>query len=247
MFIACHPALSPEARVALTLRLLGGLTTAEIARAFLVPEATVSQRIVRAKRTLAEARVPFEVPARRRPRRAARLGARGDLPRLQRGLRGDGRRRPGCAPRSATTLSGSARILAALVPREPEAHGLVALMELQASRLRARVGPTGEPVLLADQDRARWDRLLVRRGLAALARAESLGGASAPTRYRRPSPRATRERRSAEETDWPRIAALYDALAAGVAVADRGAEPRGRAGDGIWPAGRARTPRRDRK
>jgi RNA polymerase sigma factor (sigma-70 family) len=176
MFTTCHPVLSSEARVALTLRLLGGLTTAEIARAFLVPEATVSQRILRAKRTLAAARVPLEVPT--GPDRAERLASVLEVIYLvfnegYAATAGDAWVRP--------TLCDDAlrlgRILAALAPSEPEAHGLVALMELQASRLRARVGPAGEPVLLADQDRARWDWVLVGRGLAALERSESLGGA----------------------------------------------------------------------
>ena len=172
IFTACHPVLSTEARVALTLRLLGGLTTEEIARAFLVPEPTVAQRIVRAKRTLAEARVPFEVPE--RDELAERLASvlEVDLPGLQRGLRGDRRRRldPARAVRGGAAAGPHPRRAA---PGEPEVHGLVALMELQASRSRARVGPDGEPVLLLDQDRARWDQLLIRRGLAALERAPS--------------------------------------------------------------------------
>ena len=182
-----------EARVALTLRLLGGLTTDEIARAFLVPEPTVAQRIVRAKRTLTAARVPFEVPA------GADLTARLSsvlevaLPDLQRGLRRHGRGRLDARRRSAQEALRLGRVLAGLMPGESEVHGLVALMEIQASRLPARTDPDGEPVLLADQDRGRWDRLLIRRGLAALERAERpLGGrASARTRCRRRSPRAT--------------------------------------------------------
>ena len=171
VFISCHPVLSTEARVALTLRLLGGLTTEEIARAFLVPEPTVAQRIVRAKRTLAEARVPFEVP--RGDELAARLSSVLEVVYLifnegYAATAGDDWTRP--------ALCGEAlrlgRILAELAPREPEVHGLAALMEIQASRLRARVGPAGEPVLLLDQDRARWDQLLIRRGLAALARGD---------------------------------------------------------------------------
>jgi RNA polymerase sigma factor (sigma-70 family) len=171
MFTACHPILAMEARVALTLRLLGGLTTEEIARAFLVPEATIAQRIVRAKRTLAEARVPFEVP--RGDERAARLASVLGVIYLifnegYSATAGDDWMRPGLCE-DALRLG---RILAELAPGEPEVHGLVALMEIQASRARARVGPSGEPVLLLDQDRTRWDHLLVRRGLAALARAE---------------------------------------------------------------------------
>src|SRR5881409_161339 len=176
MFIACHPVLSTEARTALTLRLLGGLTTDEIARAFLVPKATIAQRIVRAKRTLAAARVPFEVP------RGADLGARlASVLEVIYLVFNEGYsatagdewvRRALCE--DALRLG---RILAELVPQEPEVHGLVALMEIQASRLRARVGPAGEPILLLDQDRGRWDHLLIGSGLAALERAESLGGA----------------------------------------------------------------------
>jgi RNA polymerase sigma factor (sigma-70 family) len=212
MFIACHPVLSTEGQIALTLRLLGGLTTDEIARAFLVPEATVAQRIVRAKRTLAEARVPFEVP------RGAELDAR-----LASVLKviylvfnegysataGDDWMRPALCE-DALRLG---RILAELVPREPDIHGLVALMEIQASRAAARTGPSGEPVLLPDQDRARWDHLLIRRGLAALERAEALGGALGPYALQAAIAACHARARTAEETDWPRIAALYDALA----------------------------------
>ncbi|HEY3050759.1 MAG TPA: sigma-70 family RNA polymerase sigma factor, partial [Gaiellaceae bacterium] len=179
VFISCHPVLSREARAALTLRLLGGLTTEEIARAFLVPEATVAQRIVRAKRTLAQARVPFEVP--RGADLAARLSSVLEVVYLifnegYSATAGDDWMRPALCE-DALRLG---RILAELVPDEPEVHGLVALMEIQASRSKARVGPSGEPILLLDQDRARWDHLLVRRGLAALARAEALGGALGP-------------------------------------------------------------------
>jgi RNA polymerase sigma factor (sigma-70 family) len=212
VFIACHPVLSTDARVALTLRLLGGLTTTEIARAFLVPEATVAQRIVRAKRTLSEARVPFEVP------RGAELGAR-----LASVLEviylvfnegysataGDDWMRPALCE-DALRLG---RILAELVPNEPEAHGLVALMEIQASRSRARIGPSGEPVLLLEQNRARWDHLLIRRGLAALARAEKLGGALGPYALQAAIAACHARALRAEDTDWERIAALYDALA----------------------------------
>jgi RNA polymerase sigma-70 factor (ECF subfamily) len=212
IFTACHPVLSMEARVALTLRLLGGLTTEEIARAFLVPEPTVAQRIVRAKRTLAAARVPFEVP------RGAELGAR-----LASVLQvvylifnegytataGDDWLRPALCE-DALRLG---RILAELAPEEPEVHGLVALMEIQASRSRARVGPEGEPVLLLDQNRARWDSLLIRRGFSALARAESLGGAGGPYALQAAIAACHARARTAEETDWIRIAALYQALA----------------------------------
>jgi RNA polymerase sigma factor (sigma-70 family) len=212
IFVTCHPVLSSEARVALTLRLLGGLTTAEIARAFLVPEPTVAQRIVRAKRTLAEARVPFVVP--QESERAARLSSVLEVIYLvfnegYAATAGDEWVRPElCA--DALRLG---RILAGLTPSEPEVHGLVALMEIQASRLRARIGPGGEPVLLLDQDRARWDRLLIRRGLAALDRAESLGGALGPYALQASIAACHARARTAGETDWVRIAALYDALA----------------------------------
>jgi len=179
VFISCHPVLSTEARAALTLRLLGGLTTEEIARAFLVPAPTVAQRIVRAKRTLAEARVPFEVP--RGAELAARLSSVLEVIYLifnegYTATAGDDWMRPALCE-DALRLG---RIVAELVPQEPEVHGLVALMEIQASRARARVGPSGEPVLLLEQDRGRWDQLLIRRGLAALDRAEELGGAHGP-------------------------------------------------------------------
>ena len=212
VFIACHPVLSTEARVALTLRLLGGLTTAEIARAFLVPEPTVAQRIVRAKRTLAEARVPFEVP--RGAELAARLSSVLEVIYLvfnegYSATAGDDWVRPALCE-EALRLG---RILAELEPREPEVHGLVALMEIQASRLHARVGPSGKPVLLLDQDRARWDRLLVRRGLAALERAERLGGARGPYALQAAIAACHARARSAGETDWERITALYGGLA----------------------------------
>src|SRR5467141_3406490 len=179
IFTTCHPVLSTEARVALTLRLLGGLTTDEIARAFLVPEATIAQRIVRAKRTLREARVPFEVP--RGTELGARLSSVLEVVYLvfnegYSATAGDDWMRPALCE-DALRLG---RILAGLVPQEPGVHGLVALMEIQASRSRARVGPRGEPILLLDQDRARWDHVLVRRGLAALERAEQLGGSLGP-------------------------------------------------------------------
>jgi RNA polymerase sigma factor (sigma-70 family) len=211
IFTACHPVLSTEARVALTLRLLGGLTTDEIARAFLVPEATVAQRIVRAKRTLAEARVPFEVP--HGTERAARLSSVLEVIYLifnegySATAGGDWMRPALCE--DALRLG---RILAGLVPNEPEVHGLVALMEIQASRTRARVGPSGEPILLLDQNRARWDQLLIRRGLAALARAEGLGGALGPYALQAEIAACHARAHTPEETDWARIAALYDAL-----------------------------------
>ena len=212
VFTACHPVLPAEARVALTLRLLGGLTTGEIARAFLVPEPTVAQRIVRAKRTLAEARVPFEVP--RGPDRAARLSSVLEVIYLifnegYAATAGDDWMRPALCE-DALRLG---RILAGLAPEEPEVHGLVALMEIQASRSGARIGPSGEPVLLLDQDRARWDQLLIRRGLAALARAEELGGVLGPYALQAAIAACHARARTAEETDWARIVALYDALA----------------------------------
>jgi len=212
VFISCHPVLSTEARVALTLRLLAGLTTEEIARAFLVPEATVAQRIVRAKRTLAVARVPFEVP--RGEELAARLASVLEVVYLvfnegYAATAGDDWLRPALCE-EALRLG---RILAELAPREPEVHGLVALMEIQASRAGARTGPAGEPVLLLDQDRARWDLVLVHRGLAALERAEKLGGAFGPYALQAAIAACHARARSAEETDWARIAALYDALA----------------------------------
>ncbi len=204
--------LSTEARIALTLRLLGGLTTPEIARAFLVSEATVAQRIVRAKRTLAEAQRAVRGAERRRARAAARLRARGHLPVFNEGYSAtagdDWMRQDLCD--EALRLG---RVLAELAPREPEVHGLVALMEIQASRLRARTGPRGKPVLLLDQDRTRWDQLLIRRGLAALERAERLGGGFGPYTLQAAIAACHARARSAEETDWARIAALYDALA----------------------------------
>jgi RNA polymerase sigma factor (sigma-70 family) len=212
VFVSCHPVLSTEARVALTLRLLGGLTTQEIARAFLVPEPTVAQRIVRAKRTLTEARVPFEVP--RGPDLAARLSSVLEVIYLifNEGYSvtaGEDWMRPALCE-DALRLG---RILAELAPQEPEVHGLVALMEIQASRLRARVGPRGEPVLLLDQDRSRWDQLLIRRGLAALERAEALGAALGSYTLQAAIAACHARARTAEETDWHRIGALYDALA----------------------------------
>jgi RNA polymerase sigma-70 factor, ECF subfamily len=213
IFMTCHPVLSRQARVALTLRLLGGLSTPEIARAFLVSEGTVAQRIVRAKRTLAEARVPFEVPG--RDELADRLAAVLEVIYLvfnegYAATAGEHWTRPALC-QDALRLG---RVLAALMPREPEVHGLLALMELQASRLRARVGPHGEPVLLADQDRARWDRLLVQRGLAGLQRAEELSGALGPYTLQAAIAACHARARSVEQTDWRRIVALYDGLAA---------------------------------
>ncbi len=211
VFTSCHPVLTTEARVALTLRLLGGLTTEEIARAFLSPEPTVAQRIVRAKRTLAEAKVPFEVP------RGSELGTR-----LASVLEviylifnegysataGDDWMRPALCE-DALRLG---RVLAELMPQEPEVHGLVALMEIQASRAAARTAPDGAPILLLDQDRSRWDQLLIRRGLTALERAESLGGARGPYALQAAIAACHARARTADQTEWPRIAALYLAL-----------------------------------
>ena len=212
MFTACHPVLSMEARVALTLRLLGGLTTEEIARAFLVPEATVAQRIVRAKRTLTEARVPFEVP--QAEERASRLASVLGVLYLifnegYSATTGEQWMRPALCE-DAMRLS---RILAELAPNEPEVHGLVALMEIQASRAAARVDADGEPILLPDQDRALWDQLLIRRGLAALERAQALGGALGPYALQAAIAACHARALTAADTDWGRIAALYDALA----------------------------------
>ncbi|HZQ98755.1 MAG TPA: RNA polymerase sigma factor [Chloroflexota bacterium] len=213
VFTACHPVLSTDARVALTLRLLGGLTTDEIARAFLAPEPTIAQRIVRAKRTLADARVPYEVP--RRAELAERLASVLEVIYLifnegYAATAGDDWMRP----RLCEDALRLGRILAGLMPDEPEVHGLVALMEIQASRARARVGPGGEPILLLDQNRARWDQLLIRRGLAALARAEELTeGARGPYTLQAAIAACHARARTAEETDWARIAALYGELA----------------------------------
>ncbi len=212
VFVACHPVLSTGARAALTLRLLCGLTTDEIARAFLVPEPTIAQRIVRAKRTLAETRVPFEVP--RKDELAARLASVLEVVYLvfnegYSATAGDDWMRPALCE-EALRLG---RVLAELVPNEPEVHGLVALMEIQASRAGARAGPAGEPILLLDQDRSRWDHLLVRRGLAALERSEQLGGRLGPYALQAAIAACHARSRTAEETDWTRIAALYDALA----------------------------------
>ena len=212
IFTACHPVLTTEARVALTLRLLGGLTTDEIARAFLVPKATIQQRIVRAKRTLAAARVPFEVP--RGAELAQRLESVLEVIYLifnegYSATAGEAWVRPALCE-DALRLG---RILAELAPAEAEVHGLVALMEIQASRVRARVGPGGEPILLLDQDRGRWDHLLIRRGLGALERAETLGGAYGPYTLQAAIAACHARARTPEETDWTRIVALYDGLA----------------------------------
>jgi RNA polymerase sigma factor (sigma-70 family) len=212
VLVACHPVLPAEGRVALTLRLLGGLTTGEIARAFLVPEPTVAQRIVRAKRTLQEARVPFEVP--RGAALEARLGSVLEVVYLvfnegYAATAGDDWVRPGLCE-EALRLG---RVLAGLAPRVAEVHGLVALLELQASRLRARLGPGGEPVLLLDQDRARWDQLLIRRGLEALRRAEALGGAGGPYALQAAIAACHARAATGAATDWAAIAAHYQALA----------------------------------
>jgi RNA polymerase sigma-70 factor (ECF subfamily) len=211
IFTACHPVLSTEARVALTLRLLGGLTTEEIARAFLVPAATVAQRIVRAKRMLVEARVPYEVP--RGPELVGRLAAVLQVIYLifnegYSATSGEDWMRPGLCE-DALRLG---RIVAELMPQEPEVHGLAALMEIQASRSRARTGPAGEPVLLLEQDRRRWDQLLIRRGLTALERAEKLGGGRGPYVLQASIAACHARAVRAEETDWARIASLYAEL-----------------------------------
>ncbi len=212
MFISCHPVLSTEARVALTLRLLGGLTTDEIARAFLVPIPTIAQRIVRAKKTLSDAKVPFEVP--RGAELEARLTSVLEVIYLvfnegYSATAGDDWMRPALAE-DALRLG---RVLAELAPGEPEVHGLVALMEIQASRSRARTGPTGEPILLLDQDRGRWDRVLIGRGLAALERAMALGGAAGSYVLQASIAACHARAATAGDTDWPRIAALYEVLA----------------------------------
>jgi RNA polymerase sigma-70 factor (ECF subfamily) len=212
VFVSCHPVLSTEARTALTLRLLGGLTTEEIARAFLVPEPTIAQRIVRAKRTLAKERVPFEVP--RGSELAARLSSVLEVVYLvfnegYSATAGDDWMRPTLCE-EALRLG---RVLAELAPGEPEVHGLVALMEIQASRSRARVSPSGEPILLFDQNRAHWDRLLIRRGLAALDRANSLGGARGPYALQAAIAACHARTLTPEDTDWARIVALYGELA----------------------------------
>ncbi|MGF6243567.1 RNA polymerase sigma factor (sigma-70 family) [Paraburkholderia sp. GAS38] len=212
VFTACHPVLSTDARVALTLRLLGGLTTDEIARAFLVPEPTIAQRIVRAKRTLSTAKVPFEVP--RADARAARLASVLEVIYLifnegYSATAGDDWMRPALCE-EALRLG---RVLAGLVPDESEVHGLVALMEIQASRIHARVDAQGRPVLLLDQDRSRWDLLLIRRGFAALERAQALGGAGGSYALQAALAACHARAHSAEQTDWAQIVALYDVLA----------------------------------
>jgi RNA polymerase sigma factor (sigma-70 family) len=212
VFTACHPVLPTEARAALTLRLVGGLTTDEIARAFLVPEPTIAQRIVRAKRTLAESEVPFEVP--RGAELADRLASVLEVIYL---IFNEGYTATAGGDWMRPALCEDAlrvgRILAGLMPREPEVHGLVALLEIQASRSRARVGPTGEPVLLLDQNRAQWDQLLIRRGLSALERAELLGGLPGKYTFQAAIAACHARARTAEATDWPRIVRLYEELA----------------------------------
>ncbi len=212
IFISCHPILPTEARAALTLRLLGGLTTTEIARAFLVPEPTIAQRIVRAKRTLSAAQVPFEVP--RGDAMAARLASVLEVIYLvfnegYAATAGEDWMRPALCE-DALRLG---RVLAELTPAEAEVHGLVALMEIQASRARARINRSGEPILLLDQNRALWDRLLIRRGLAALERAQKAAATPGPYTLQAAIAACHARARTAEETDWPRIAALYDDLA----------------------------------
>ena len=243
MFIACHPVLSPESRVALTLRLLGGLTTEEIARAFLVPEPTIAQRIVRAKKTLSKAKASFEVP--RGPERAGRLSAVLEVIYLvfnegYSATAGDDWVRP--------SLCGEAlrlgRVLAELTPDEPEVHGLVALMEMQSSRLRARLGPAGEPVRLLDQNRALWDRLLIQRGLDGVAARGTSGGTRASTSCRRPSPRATHVRGPLERPTGIGSRRCTRHLAADDQFADRQAESGGRGQHGPRSAGRAGSRRR---
>jgi RNA polymerase sigma-70 factor (ECF subfamily) len=211
VFTACHPVLATEARVALTLRLLGGLTTTEIARAFVLPEPTIAQRIVRAKRTLAQSAVPFEVP--RAAELAERLSSVLEVVYLifnegYSATSGEDWMRPALCEDGLRL----GRILASLTPNEPEVHGLIALLEIQASRSPARVGPTGEPILLLEQNRAGWDQMLIRRGLAALARAEELNGAGGPYALQAAIAACHARARTADATDWPRIAALYYAL-----------------------------------
>ena len=211
MFTACHPVLAPEARAALTLRLIGGLTTAEIARALLVPEPTIAQRVVRAKRSLARAGVPFEVPS--GDELEARLASVLEVLYLvfnegYAATSGEDWMRPALCE-DALRLG---RILAGLMPAEPEVHGLVALMEIQASRMNARLGPSGEPILLLEQNRGRWDHVLIGRGLAVLARAESLGGARGPYTLQAGIAACHARAHAPEETDWARMVALYDAL-----------------------------------
>ena len=212
IFTACHPVLTRDSRVALTLRLLGGLTTDEVARAFIVPEKTIAQRIVRAKRTLSEAQVPFEIP--RGDDRTERLSSVLEVIYL---IFNEGYSATAGEDWMRPTLCDEAlrlgRILAELAPQEPEVHGLVALMEIQASRSRARVGPSGEPILLLDQDRSRWDQLLIRRGLAALERAERLGGRRSSYSLQASIAACHARARTADQTDWRRIVELYGELA----------------------------------
>lgn len=239
MFVACHPVLSTEARVALTLRLLGGLTTPEIARAFLVPEATISQRIVRAKRTLAEARVPFEVPA--GPDLVQRLGSVLEAIYLifsegYAATAGEDVLRPELVE-DALRLG---RVLAGLMPNEPEVHGLVALMEIQASRMKARIGPSGEPILLLDQDRGKWNHLLIQRGLQALVRAENLGRTLGPYLLQAEIAACHARAGTPGQTDWERIVALYDALAQLVPTPVVKTQSRRRGRDGVRAASRPR-------
>jgi RNA polymerase sigma factor (sigma-70 family) len=213
IFTACHPVLSTDARVALTLRLLGGMTTDEIARAFLVSEPTIAQRIVRAKKTLADKHVPFEVP--RGPELAARLSSVLDVIYL---IFNEGYSPTAGTEWTRPTLCDEAlrlgRVLAELAPEAPEVHGLIGLMEIQASRLRARIGPSGEPVRLLDQNRTTWDRVLIRRGLAAVARGERFGGVRGPFLLQAAIAACHARAATPEDTDWPRIVRLYDELAA---------------------------------
>ncbi len=246
IFTACHPVLTIEARVALTLRLLGGLTTEEIARAFLSAVSTVQQRIVRAKRTLSAAHVPFEVP--RGTELAARLAAVLEVIYLifnegYSATVGDDWVRPALCD-DALRLG---RVLAELMPDDAEVHGLVSLMEIQASRLRARVGSNGEPILLMDQDRSRWDRLLIARGLTALDRATSLGGALGPYTLQAAIAACHARARVPEETEWTQITALYDALASLTPVTCGGIEPRCSLLDGVRASGRTRDHQRHRR
>jgi RNA polymerase sigma-70 factor, ECF subfamily len=212
IFTACHPVLSVQARVALTLRMLGGLTTAEIARAYLLPEATIAQRIVRAKKALAQAHVPFEVPA--SDQRPARLSSVLEVLYLifnegYSATAGEDWMRPALC----TEAVRLARVLAQLAPAEPEVHGLVALLEIQASRIAARTGPAGDPVLLLDQDRRRWDRLLINRGLEALEKAQNLGGERGPYALQAAIAACHARAFRSEDTDWARIVTLYNILA----------------------------------